>query len=214
MSCADLRNALLRVMYDEDAAVPAELQSHLTDCPACRAAVSAAREFAATMRTALEPEPLSAHALEQVRRRIEPGRTRRRVPRLISIGVTVGALAAGLVAALVLPTRPRPSAMTASQANGHGAMALSADDAAMILRTYGDLGWDGSVETSLDLLREKVNDVSRDLGLESQGHSKTALPWDRENDWDLPAGDNGTAGSMTNRELCDAAGKRPGPRTA
>jgi hypothetical protein len=99
------------------------------------------------------------------------------------------AVAAGLVAALLVPWWWQRSGAPQSQDGAPEALALSSDDAATILAAYTCVAWEGTTGTALSLLAEQVSGISRSV--QREPGAETLLPWNSDNDWDLPADSGG-----------------------
>jgi predicted anti-sigma-YlaC factor YlaD len=202
-TCARHRDELLRMMCDEAAEPSAALQTHLVLCDACRTALAASGELAAALRHALRPEPLSDDALPNFRRRLMAESFRARLIRPGLLAVACTAVAAGLLAALMLPWPGRPSAARMSNSSAQDTISLSDDDAATIMAAFACVGWEGPTETSVGLLAEQVSDMAQAVGRETG--AKTGLPWGPDDDWDLPANGSGAVGPQATWPLCRAA---------
>ncbi len=201
--CAAYRDELVRLVCADAPGSTAVLRSHLSSCAVCREKVETGQELVGTLRDVLRPESLSEGFVQCLRQRLDAESSRARPRRLVRLGVALGAVAAGLVAALVVPPWLRSATPPAPHSSTPGGLSLSREDAAAILQTFTDLGWEGPTETSLGLLADRVEDLSQTLGSESK--TQTALPWGRENDWDVPADGGGAVGPHARGLLCSAA---------
>lgn len=174
-TCPDL--ARLRLAID-GLAPDAELAAHLATCPACAAALAAEREFAADLRAALTPAPLSAAF--QRRLAADVARTRRRV-----YALNFARWSLPLAAALGLAVLWSPYKI-AEPTRAPGAVAsaprLSADDAAVLVQGLTALDWEGAPEYMLSSVTQQVNAACRVL----ETSSSRTLPWDSSEDWDAP----------------------------
>jgi hypothetical protein len=187
--CATQRENLLWQMYGDASTMPAELRAHLATCAACRAALESSQRMSAALRTALRPEALSAQAVQTLQQRLSAEPARRWLARPYLHRLVETAVAAGLVAALILPWWWHRSGSRDQQGSPRRGITLSSEDAATILAAYTCVGWDGTTDTALRLLADEVSGVSRTL--QREAGTETYLPWNRENDWDLPAEDRG-----------------------
>lgn len=136
-------------------------------------------ELLESLRTALRPGPLPPALVTRVRADWERRSTvirRLRVPPMHLVGLVA---AACLMVALLLP--PRPAVQTAERT---ALVALSTDEAAAIVTAFGILTWDGPVDYSLDVVDASLDNIERTLRREAD--SETMLPWDSNDDWDVP----------------------------
>jgi hypothetical protein len=201
--CAAYRDALVRLVCADASGSTAALRSHLASCAVCREELETGQELAGTLRDVLRPESLSEGFVQCLRQRLDAESLRARPCRRVRLGVALGAVAAGLAAALVVPPWLRQATLPTPHSSMPSGLSLSREDAAAILQTFTDLGWEGPTETSLGLLADRVEDLSQTLGSESK--TQTALPWGRENDWDVPADGGGADGPHARGLLCNVA---------
>ncbi|MCK4341723.1 MAG: hypothetical protein KAY37_08380 [Phycisphaerae bacterium] len=206
--CLAVHDELLRLTYGDVAEPSAGLSSHLARCPRCRETSEEAREVVEALRIALLPEPLPRRLEDDIRVRLDAEIARRPAVWSLPSRLICTAAAACLLAALLSPGQA-PS------------IELSEADAAAIVAAQGLLRWEGSVESSVDDLTARVDDVARKIErvsdpgsffpsgsveylsakvddiartIERDPDAHTVLPWDPEDDWDVPAGEAETSG--------------------
>lgn len=148
-------------------------------------------ELLSSLRVALRPEPLPAGLVSRIR---ADWHARSGPLYRLSLGpfhlLGTAAAAAVMIAVLLQPG-------LADRAPGSAdAVALSSDQAAAIVAAFGVIAWDSPTEYSLDLVDTSLEDVERTL--QRAAGSGTLLPWNSDDDWDLPAAiDDGASRNKT-----------------
>ncbi len=189
-------------MYADAGEMSPALRAHLATCATCRAALDAAQRISGALREALHPEPLSEQAAQTLRRRLATQSSQRWLSRPHLHRLVGTAVAAGLVAALLVPWWWHRSASPAPKSSASGEIALSSEDAATILAAFTCVGWEGTTEASVSLLADQVSGVAR--AVQREAGVETYLPWSRENDWDLPADEGGALLGSARSRLCSS----------
>jgi len=132
-----------------------------------------------SLRSVLRPEPLPAmlesRILADLERRTAPARR----PGLPPVHMLWLAVAACLAVAVL-----RPPGLAPQPADRLGSVRLSAGEAAEIAAAYGLLNWDSPAEYTLQTVDASLESIERTLRREPGG--AVVLPWDREDDWDVP----------------------------
>lgn len=177
--CTRYRDELLRVACgDERGDMPAAARQHAESCEKCRAALAESQELLAAVSTALQPEPLSATVEARIHARLNQVTVSapRATLRLLRPICTAAAAACLLIALLIPRGGYEQTPVT---------IALSGEEASAILSAYAALQWSGSVEYSIDQLNTQIDDIKQVVQRETDADS--VLPWDAEDDWDVPS---------------------------
>ncbi len=181
--CDAFADELLRLCCGDDEHPSPALTEHLDACPRCQAAFDQTADLVGTVRELVEPEPLTAETTQRIRAAFDPRVTHRATYRLWSLRLAGMAVAACLLFALAWPGTSTDTARVTASTNG--GIALSADDAAVIVAAYSQFAWEGPTEYSVELLEEQVDDVTQQV--QRRAKAESYLPWDSDDDWDLPA---------------------------
>lgn len=189
--CAVYQDELLRLTCGHTAALSPELEAHLASCPTCREELDTNLHMHAELAEALAPEPLPTNFTQRIRREIDQI-NHSRTPRHLSLWRWVNAAAAAcLLATLVWPVNWQNKLTANNPAPQEQQIALTDEDAAVIVAAFTTLNWESTVEETVDHLATRVDDVSRRLQREASEDS--ILPWGPDDDWDLPSTDANTS---------------------
>ncbi len=178
METCDRQAAARQAALQPTRAVSYELRAHLAACDACQADFDSTRELVDRLTLALAPEPLPLRLTQ----RIDAGlaarvhRPRRRLRAVLPLASA--AIAAGLLAAILIPSQFHSRRAAPAQTD------LNPADAAAIVAAVTRYVWDSPLDYSFDLLLARVRDVS--LTLEDRNVSSQVLPWTSADDWDWP----------------------------
>jgi hypothetical protein len=165
-------------------------RDHLSTCAACRESLDESRELIAAVTKALRPEPLPLALQRRIHERLDAAALTRAPGRLRRLHIVSTAAAACLLTAMFTPQVQRPRADMER-------IVVTDHDAAEIVAAYGLLCWDAPLDYSID----QVDAVLADLEqlLQRKPGSSALLPWDAEDDWDVPAAGNETLPSSPQR---------------
>ena len=189
-TCVEHGRELMQLMYGGLSAPSTELRSHLADCNACREALAGGLEAVESLRVALTPEPLPPSLRRKIADELDARQAVIRFPWSRTLRVAGAAVAAGLLAAAMIP-RGQWSTAPPAHAPGAATVQLSGEDVAAIATACALVGWDSPADYSVDVLAERVDDVAR--AVRREAGATTLLPWDPEDDWDVPVQTPGTS---------------------
>lgn len=174
-----LRMEALRLLCGDEELSSDELRAKLHADAAFRDDFEATRELLDELRGALTPAPLDPRVEMTIRARMNAAVTPRQSPWIWSLRVAGVAAAAGLMVALLVQT---PTTMTSIKTGTQ--IALSPADAEALVSAYVASQWEGPTDYLVDSLADRVDEVAERL--ERTSSSETFLPWQPDDDWDLP----------------------------
>lgn len=192
--CDERTAELVRLICDEPRRPSAALQFWLETAQTAREELNESRELTRAVRAALLPEPMPASLRERIGWELAALEAPKRWGRREPFQLGVAAAAACLLVALLVPGGAE-LAPENEQAGGWAVIALTSEDAAVLVESSLTLSWDGS-ELSVKLLRGSVERVSQDLRGEN---ASSSLPWNSGEDWDMPGGDVDASGWLQER---------------
>lgn len=187
--CNPFEDELLRMTYGghEAMALSTALRAHLRECPQCNTLLRETRETLRELNIALQPAPLTLETTLRIRARLDAlsaatfeqrtlHRSTTRMRSFWSAAAAALLLLAWNTRSLVTPVAPaEPSAIT-----------LSEDESALVADAFAWLYVDETTDMHLEYASERLDTLRERLN-----GGQRALPWDADDDWDLPRSTSG-----------------------
>jgi hypothetical protein len=201
--CETYRDELLRLACGDAAEPSAGFRAHLRQCAVCREGLPASQEFVGSLCGALAPEPMSPGLVSRIRAELCVSAT------TVSgvfwpwpLRIATAAVAAGLLAALLIPHLWGSSARR-NTTTSDGGIALSDADRAAIESgwwSWATTWWDSPVDQSAEYLWTRVEEIDHTVAGDSQ--AGRWLPWSADDDWDVPKQGQGPSGARESSPAC------------
>lgn len=183
--CEPYKNELIRVIHaGRDAPVSEALRTHLNHCAHCSAAFHETRRLLVELGDALRPEPLPLNTVLRIRSRLDalsaaPGAPVRRVHRASVARLRF--MWSAVAAAMLLVAWNIDRLETPVRSVEPATPALSDAESALVAEAFAWLYVDDATDVHLEYASERLDTLRERLS-----GGERALPWDADDDWDMP----------------------------